>query len=151
MDFPTKNELGYPILGNLHMAIVTWFCRFHHHLECKKHGFEIKTRGKLRDKQVKSCLTATFHRCRRVFPGFISLEKPRKKGKKDAGAYNKPVSAKAWAADKLARHKGRVQIFNSTRPHGMDGWTMDAWQVTCGDHWTMESGGSFFPPYPLVN
>eukprot|EP00435_Cladocopium_sp_Y103_P026466 s630_g6.t1 len=54
-----------------------------------------------------------------------------KKGKKDAGAYNKPVSAKAWAADKLARQKGRVQIFNSTRPHGMDGWTMDLKQYNC--------------------
>ncbi|CAK9034465.1 DENN domain-containing protein 4C [Durusdinium trenchii] len=45
--------------------------------------------------------------------------------RKPLGVYNKPVSAKAWAADRLAREKGRVQIFNSTRPNGLDGWTMD--------------------------
>ena len=39
------------------------------------------------------------------------------------------AGAKAWAEDKLARQRGRVQIFNSTRPHGMDGWTMDRGQV----------------------
>ena len=51
--------------------------------------------------------------------------------KKEAGAYNKPVSAKAWAEDKLTRQRGRVQIFNSTRPYGMDGWTMDLKQYNC--------------------
>ena len=59
-----------------------------------------------------------------------SKAKAADKVKKPPGAYNKPVSAKAWAADKLARSKGRVHIFNSTRPHGMDGWTMDLKQYT---------------------
>ena len=39
------------------------------------------------------------------------------------------LGAKAWAEDKLARQRGRVQIFNSTRPYGMDGWTMDRGEV----------------------
>lgn len=47
------------------------------------------------------------------------------KVKKEQAAYSKPVSAKAWAADREARKLGRVQIFNATRPHGMDGWIMD--------------------------
>ncbi|MEM7272573.1 MAG: hypothetical protein AAF547_05785 [Actinomycetota bacterium] len=37
-----------------------------------------------------------------------------------------PVPDDAWAADAEARAtKGRVEIFNATRPGGMDGWTMD--------------------------
>lgn len=36
-----------------------------------------------------------------------------------------PVPAEAWAADELARQRGRVEIFNATRPGGLDGWTMD--------------------------
>lgn len=36
-----------------------------------------------------------------------------------------PVSPAAWAADDLARQRGRVEIFNATRPDGLDGWTMD--------------------------
>jgi hypothetical protein len=41
--------------------------------------------------------------------------------------YAGPVSAAAWAADDAARRKGRVAIFNATRPDGLDGgWTMDA-------------------------
>lgn len=36
-----------------------------------------------------------------------------------------PVSDRAWHADALARERGRVEIFNATRPHGLDGWTMD--------------------------
>ena len=44
---------------------------------------------------------------------------------KEPAAYSQGVSKKAWAADKEARKLGRVQIFNATRPHGMDGWTMD--------------------------
>lgn len=40
--------------------------------------------------------------------------------------YAGPVSAKAFAADELARQRGRVAIFNATRPDGLDGgWTMD--------------------------
>jgi hypothetical protein len=32
----------------------------------------------------------------------------------------------AWAADDAARRRGRVAIFNATRPDGLDGgWTMD--------------------------
>jgi len=36
-----------------------------------------------------------------------------------------PVSDRAWHADALARQRGRVEIFNATRPDGLDGWTMD--------------------------
>lgn len=36
-----------------------------------------------------------------------------------------PVPAAAWAADAEARKRGRVEIFNATRPGGLDGWTMD--------------------------
>ena len=39
-----------------------------------------------------------------------------------------PVPASAWAADAEARRAGRVQMFNATRPGGLDGWTMDAGQ-----------------------
>ena len=39
-----------------------------------------------------------------------------------------PVPASAWAADEEARLRGRVQMFNATRPGGLDGWTMDAEQ-----------------------
>lgn len=39
-----------------------------------------------------------------------------------------PVREEAWHADALARAQGRVQIFNATRPDGLDGWTMDAQQ-----------------------
>ncbi|HXV92157.1 MAG TPA: hypothetical protein VD813_02570 [Pseudonocardia sp.] len=31
----------------------------------------------------------------------------------------------AWHADAEARGRGRVAIFNATRPGGLDGWTMD--------------------------
>ncbi|SDO06307.1 hypothetical protein [Geodermatophilus sp. DSM 45219] len=34
----------------------------------------------------------------------------------------------AWAADAEARGRGRVEVFNTTRPGGLDGWTMDAAQ-----------------------
>lgn len=37
-----------------------------------------------------------------------------------------PVPDEAWAADRHARaENGRVEIFNATRPGGLDGWTMD--------------------------
>ena len=37
-----------------------------------------------------------------------------------------PVPETAWEADRQARaEKGRVEIFNATRPGGLDGWTMD--------------------------
>jgi hypothetical protein len=39
--------------------------------------------------------------------------------------HNAPVPAEAWAADADARARGRVQMFNATRPGGLDGWTMD--------------------------
>jgi len=40
--------------------------------------------------------------------------------------YAGPVSPAAWAADDAARRRGRVAIFNATRPDGLDGgWTMD--------------------------
>lgn len=39
--------------------------------------------------------------------------------------YQGPVPADAWAADADARNRGRVEVFNATRPGGLDGWTMD--------------------------
>lgn len=39
-----------------------------------------------------------------------------------------PVPARAWDADVDARRRGRVAMFNATRPDGLDGWTMDATQ-----------------------
>lgn len=37
-----------------------------------------------------------------------------------------PVPDSAWEADQVSRkEKGRVEIFNATRPGGLDGWTMD--------------------------
>ena len=36
-----------------------------------------------------------------------------------------PVPDSAWEADERARARGRVEIFNATRPGGLDGWTMD--------------------------
>lgn len=36
-----------------------------------------------------------------------------------------PVPESAWEADRAARARGRVEIFNATRPGGLDGWTMD--------------------------
>ncbi|MFN7148996.1 MAG: DUF6958 family protein [Microthrixaceae bacterium] len=38
-----------------------------------------------------------------------------------------PVPEAAWAKDADSRQtKSRVEIFNATRPGGLDGWTMDA-------------------------
>ena len=34
------------------------------------------------------------------------------------------VTPRAWAEDARAREQGRVQIFNSTRPDGLEGWTI---------------------------
>ncbi len=40
-----------------------------------------------------------------------------------------PVPESAWDADAVSRaDKGRVEIFNATRPGGLDGWTMDQHQ-----------------------
>ncbi len=40
-----------------------------------------------------------------------------------------PVPDTAWAKDADTRRTtGRVEIFNATRPGGLDGWTMDAGQ-----------------------
>ena len=40
-----------------------------------------------------------------------------------------PVPEEAWARDAETRRRtGRVEIFNATRPGGLDGWTMDAGQ-----------------------
>ena len=39
-----------------------------------------------------------------------------------------PVPETAWAADVAARARGRVEMFNATRPGGLDNWTMDARQ-----------------------
>ncbi len=41
-----------------------------------------------------------------------------------ADPYAGPVSDRAWAEDALARERGRVQMFNATRPDGLDGWTI---------------------------
>lgn len=35
-----------------------------------------------------------------------------------------PVSDRAWDEDGRARQRGRVQMFNATRPDGLDGWTI---------------------------
>ncbi|MFJ4038589.1 DUF6958 family protein [Microbacterium sp. NPDC090007] len=34
------------------------------------------------------------------------------------------MSERAWREDAEARARGRVQMFNSTRPDGLDGWTV---------------------------
>ena len=39
--------------------------------------------------------------------------------------HSAPVPRSAWAADEVARRRGRVEMFNATRPGGLDGWTMD--------------------------
>lgn len=36
-----------------------------------------------------------------------------------------PVPDEAWAADRIARRRGRVEMFNAIRPGGLDRWTMD--------------------------
>lgn len=36
-----------------------------------------------------------------------------------------PVPDSAWAADAAARLRGRVEMFNASRPGGLDRWTMD--------------------------
>ncbi len=38
--------------------------------------------------------------------------------------HSAPVTSRAWAEDRLARERGRVQMFNATRPDGLDGWTI---------------------------
>jgi hypothetical protein len=35
------------------------------------------------------------------------------------------VPDSAWAADEAARARGRVEMFNASRPGGLDRWTMD--------------------------
>lgn len=42
--------------------------------------------------------------------------------------HSAPVPDSAWHADEIARARGRVEIFNATRPGGLDGWTMDVQQ-----------------------
>lgn len=42
--------------------------------------------------------------------------------------HSAPVPDSAWDADEIARARGRVEIFNATRPGGLDGWTMDLQQ-----------------------
>lgn len=39
-----------------------------------------------------------------------------------------PVPESAWAADERARARGRVEMFNASRPGGLDGWTMNLTQ-----------------------
>lgn len=41
-----------------------------------------------------------------------------------ADSHAGPVSALAWQRDAAARAHGRVQMFNATRPDGLDGWTI---------------------------
>lgn len=36
-----------------------------------------------------------------------------------------PVPDTAWLADERARERGRVEMFNASRPGGLDGWTME--------------------------
>jgi hypothetical protein len=44
--------------------------------------------------------------------------------------HSSPVPDEAWMADATTRKLGRVEVFNATRPGGMDGWTMDVLQIT---------------------
>ncbi len=39
-----------------------------------------------------------------------------------------PVPEEAWAADRIARQRGRVEMLNAVRPGGLDRWTMDVGQ-----------------------
>jgi hypothetical protein len=41
------------------------------------------------------------------------------------------VPPSAWDADREARARGRVQMFNARRPGGLDGWTMqlEQWEL----------------------
>ncbi len=43
-------------------------------------------------------------------------------------SHSGPVPDSAGEADARARLRGRVEMFNATRPGGLDGWTMDATQ-----------------------
>ncbi len=44
----------------------------------------------------------------------------------DRDSHSGPVPAEAWERDAETRKRaGRVEIFNATRPGGLDGWTMD--------------------------
>ena len=50
-----------------------------------------------------------------------------------------PVPDTAWEADAASRaEKGRVEIFNATRPGGLDGWTMDEDQYHADDDGTIK-------------
>jgi hypothetical protein len=48
-----------------------------------------------------------------------------------AKAIQTSVPPRAWAADREARERGRVQMFNTRRPDGLDGWTirLDQWEL----------------------
>jgi hypothetical protein len=50
----------------------------------------------------------------------------RRLGRRDPHAG--PVPEEAWRADAEARARGRVEVFNATRPGGLDRWTMDVRQ-----------------------
>ncbi len=39
-------------------------------------------------------------------------------------SHSGPVGDRAWDEDARARERGRVQMFNATRPDGLDGWTI---------------------------
>ncbi|WP_146067385.1 hypothetical protein [Arthrobacter sp. SX1312] len=41
-----------------------------------------------------------------------------------ADPHSAAVAPRAWAEDERARKRGRVQVFNATRPDGLDGWTI---------------------------
>ena len=42
----------------------------------------------------------------------------------ERGNHSGPVPESAWVADAEARSRGRVEMFNATRPGGLDNWTM---------------------------
>ena len=51
-----------------------------------------------------------------------------------------PVPQEAWDLDTETRAaKGRTQIFNATRPGGLDGWTMDLAQYEPVRHLILET------------
>ena len=52
---------------------------------------------------------------------------PRRDERRDP--HRGPVPESAWRRDAETRRRtGRVEIFNASRPGGLDGWTMDAAQ-----------------------
>lgn len=57
------------------------------------------------------------------------MKRPTKPGAKSTRVPRlETIPESAWAADAKARERGRVEMFNATRPGGLDKWTMDVRQ-----------------------